>query len=182
MSLKESALMYRNKFCFSVIPMRPDKIPFIKWEKYQRILATENELRLWWRKWPEANIGIITGKLSGIAVINVDAEEASTKYRSLFLTPASSPCVRLLEGDSTSTFATRRMLTLGIIAEQSQAATSGQKGIMSLLSRRAGTRRSDGVGGYGPGEATPVPHDRFRENHNSQMQELAGRAKSQWPE
>lgn len=75
MSLKESALMYRNKYGFSVIPMRPDKIPFIKWQKYQKVLPTENEIQAWWRKWPKANIGNITGKLSGIAVIDVDAAE-----------------------------------------------------------------------------------------------------------
>jgi len=81
--LKKFALMYRNKYNFSVIPMGPDKKPFIRWKKYQKTLPTENEIRIWWQKWPEANIGIITGKLSGIAVIDVDAEEgkqAISKY------------------------------------------------------------------------------------------------------
>lgn len=81
--LKKFALMYRNKYNFSVIPMGLDKRPLIRWKKYQKTLPTENELRIWWRNWPEANIGIITGKLSGIAVIDVDAEEgkqAISKY------------------------------------------------------------------------------------------------------
>ncbi len=73
--LKESALMYRNKYGFSVMPMRLDKTPFIEWEKYQKVLPTENEIQFWWRKWPKANVGIVTGNASNLAVIDVDTQE-----------------------------------------------------------------------------------------------------------
>lgn len=91
MSLKESALMYRKKFGFSLIPMRPHKIPFIKWEKYQRTLPTENEIRVWWRKWPEANLGIVTGKVSNLAVIDVDTEEGKEQIAKYIPDPYDFP-------------------------------------------------------------------------------------------
>jgi hypothetical protein len=33
------------------------------------------QIRLWWRKWPEANIGVLTGPQSGICVLDVDGDE-----------------------------------------------------------------------------------------------------------
>ena len=58
---------------FSVIPINPNnKKPFIKWEGYQRNLATETELRGMWHEKPNAMIGIITGELSGICVVDID--------------------------------------------------------------------------------------------------------------
>ncbi len=75
MNLKKFALMYRDKYEFSVIPIRPDKIPFIKWQKYQRVLPTEKEIEQWWTKWTDANIGIVAGKVSNLVVIDVDTEE-----------------------------------------------------------------------------------------------------------
>ena len=37
--------------------------------------ATTNpeQIRNWWTRWPDANIGIVTGKVSGIVVVDVDA-------------------------------------------------------------------------------------------------------------
>lgn len=32
------------------------------------------QIETWWRKWPDANVGIVTGRLSGIVVIDVDGE------------------------------------------------------------------------------------------------------------
>lgn len=58
---------------FSIIPCGKDKRPRLSsWKKYQTIPATEDEILAWWEKWPEANVGIVTGKISGILVIDVD--------------------------------------------------------------------------------------------------------------
>ncbi len=75
MSLKEFALTYRNKYGFSVIPIRRNKKPFIQWQRYQKILSTEEEIDSWWEKWTDANVGIITGRVSNLVVIDVDTEE-----------------------------------------------------------------------------------------------------------
>lgn len=63
------------EFGFSVIPVGPDKKPFIKWEAYQKEKASEEQIREWWKKWPDANIGIVTGTISNLAVIDIDTDE-----------------------------------------------------------------------------------------------------------
>lgn len=81
--LRESALRYREKYGFSVIPIRRNKKPLIEWQKYQKSLPSPDEISLWWTKWPDANVGIVTGKLSDLAVIDVDTEqgkEAISEY------------------------------------------------------------------------------------------------------
>jgi hypothetical protein len=34
--------------------------------------ATENEVRHWWTLWPEANVGVVTGSVSGVVTIDID--------------------------------------------------------------------------------------------------------------
>lgn len=43
-----------------------------KWKKYQTLRATEEEIRRWWTRWPDAGIAVLTGKLSGVVVIDVE--------------------------------------------------------------------------------------------------------------
>ncbi len=68
---------------FSIIPIRPDKKPYIKWEPYQTRRATADEIKSWWSKWPSAMVGIVTGPISGILVIDCDSEEAYRKLQEL---------------------------------------------------------------------------------------------------
>jgi hypothetical protein len=82
MTLKEYALAYLNDLKWSVIPLKPkDKTPLIKWTTYQTRLPTPDEVEKWWDKWPDANIGICCGKVSGIVAIDIDAQEAQEFYR-----------------------------------------------------------------------------------------------------
>lgn len=57
----------------SVIPVGQNKIPLVPWKEYQLRYATLAEVEGWWTQWPDANIGIVTGKISGITVIDVEA-------------------------------------------------------------------------------------------------------------
>jgi len=77
-----AALSYCDRG-WSVIPVRPDKKPAIKWTEYQARKATPEEIRAWWQRWPESMIGIVTGKLSGIIVIDCDSEAAYQKIQEL---------------------------------------------------------------------------------------------------
>jgi archaellum biogenesis ATPase FlaH len=54
----------------SVIPVGLDKKPLIEWKEYQTRLATDEELQKWFSG--TANIGIVTGKISGISVVDID--------------------------------------------------------------------------------------------------------------
>jgi len=77
----ENALTYLSRG-FSVIPVRPDKKPFIKWEEFQKRRPTEDEIRQWWTKWPNAMIGIVTGSISGIDIMDTDSQGADEELQS----------------------------------------------------------------------------------------------------
>lgn len=81
-NLLDAALSYAERG-FSIIPIRPDKKPFIKWEAHQKEKATLKDIREWWVKWPNANVGIVTGPISGILVIDCDNEDAYRKLQEL---------------------------------------------------------------------------------------------------
>ena len=60
---------------FSVIPCRADKTPLLgkgEIQQFRQAPADEAQITRWWTDYPDANIGIITGKISGITVIDAD--------------------------------------------------------------------------------------------------------------
>src|SRR5262249_47888101 len=78
-----AALAYQKKL-FSVIPIAArDKKPLVGWEAYQTRRATEEEIKAWLAKWPDANIGIVTGPISGLIVVDLDTIEAKDKLKEL---------------------------------------------------------------------------------------------------
>jgi len=71
----EAALQYLQGG-YSVIPLeRGSKKALVKWKQYQTERPEPETVEKWFRKWPEANIGIITGAISGIFVVDVDSSE-----------------------------------------------------------------------------------------------------------
>jgi bifunctional DNA primase/polymerase-like protein len=67
---------------WSIIPIRPgDKRPLVRLEEFQRRHATEEEARGWFRTWPDAGVGIVTGAISGLVVIDVDRQAAPYESR-----------------------------------------------------------------------------------------------------
>lgn len=57
---------------FSIIPVGQDKKPLIKWERYQAERATPDQIQEWSKQFPNVNIGIVTGAISGIVVLDFD--------------------------------------------------------------------------------------------------------------
>ena len=71
----EAALDLVGKQGFSVIPLRRDKKPLLVWQEFQTRLPSDGELEDWFlRRWPDANLGIVTGALSGLVVVDADGE------------------------------------------------------------------------------------------------------------
>jgi len=61
---------------FSIIPLLPgDKKPCAEWTQYQHEIADQKQIDGWWEKWPDANIGIVTGAISNVVVLDVDGQE-----------------------------------------------------------------------------------------------------------
>jgi hypothetical protein len=72
MKMVDFALRYLGR-AFAVIPAQ-GKQPVVDWRKYQDVRPTQAEVLSWWGRYPDANIALVTGKISGVVVIDVDAE------------------------------------------------------------------------------------------------------------
>ena len=90
-----SAMMYVGRG-FSVIPLRKkDKRPVIDWKEYQNRKPTEAELVSWFGG-NKHNIGIVTGPVSGITVVDCDNDAAVERAR--FLGMDKCPSVKTGRG------------------------------------------------------------------------------------
>ncbi|MHC4197262.1 MAG: bifunctional DNA primase/polymerase [Planctomycetota bacterium] len=95
-NLLQDALKYLKRG-FSVIPIRPKgKKPLISWKAYQKRVPQERKVEEWWNKWPEANIGIVTGEVSGLVVVDVDGEKGLETAKRLGL--PETPTVKTGKG------------------------------------------------------------------------------------
>jgi hypothetical protein len=82
MFMVEQAIKYAE-LGWSVIPLVPKgKVPpkGMAWKKFQIKKATPNEIRKWWEQYPDANIGIVSGKVSGIVVVDFDGADAIERF------------------------------------------------------------------------------------------------------
>ena len=48
------------------------------WAEYQNKRANEDIMKEWWTMWPDANIGVVTGEISGIIAFDIDAKNNRT--------------------------------------------------------------------------------------------------------
>lgn len=86
------ALWYAEKLGMSVIPIIPgDKSSMVPWKKYQNERAGREQIIAWWTKEPLANVGIVTGAISDLDVIDIDSDEGRRNIEQYipdsFLTP-----------------------------------------------------------------------------------------------
>lgn len=58
--------------CGSGTCAAPGKHPHIHWEPFTDRLPLEEEVCRWWNRWPQANLGVVTGATSGVVVLDVD--------------------------------------------------------------------------------------------------------------
>lgn len=82
MTMLDEALRYRN-MNLSVIPVGKDKKPLIPWKEYQNRHATLEEITKWFSG-TDTNIGIVTGKISGITVLDCDSQDAINTFRGMY--------------------------------------------------------------------------------------------------
>ena len=59
---------------FTVIPLEVGgKRPRVGWQQYQESGVDEEQVNEWWSRWPDANVGVLTG-FNDHRVIVVDAD------------------------------------------------------------------------------------------------------------
>lgn len=77
--LMNAALEYARQG-LSIIPLIPGgKKPWIRWSRYETAPATPDEIRAWWAERPASNIGMVTGAISGLVVIDVDVRGGAAR-------------------------------------------------------------------------------------------------------
>ncbi|MSS73944.1 MAG: bifunctional DNA primase/polymerase [Candidatus Latescibacteria bacterium] len=128
--LLDAALYYLRELSWSVIPVEPKgKRPLVQWEAYQRERASEDQIRAWWTEHPTANIGIVTGEVSGIVVLDIDGPEGA---KSLEQQPELEPTAMSATSRGTHLFLnTRATASYGTSPENSPAWTSGGTAVTS---------------------------------------------------
>jgi len=68
------ALTYKNKFGFCVIPVN-GKIPLVPWQDWQDKMPSDEKLSLWFTRWKDAGIAVVTGDVSGgLCAVDVDTD------------------------------------------------------------------------------------------------------------
>ena len=104
-----AALSYQARK-FSVIPVhtirdgrcscgnidcdRPGKHPRVNWKEYMLVAASKDQIRIWWKQWPYANIGIVTGRVSNLAVVDVDGPEGEESLKEAKIRLPVTPTVQ----------------------------------------------------------------------------------------
>lgn len=72
----KAALEYLRDRQWSVIPLHPKtKKAMVKWKPFVERRPTEAEIRDWWDHWPDANVGVVTGQISNLVVVDVDPDK-----------------------------------------------------------------------------------------------------------
>lgn len=62
---------------FYVFPLQPaSKKPLTK-NGFKDASNDKEEIKAWWKKYPKANIGIATGEISGLLVVDIDGDYPS---------------------------------------------------------------------------------------------------------
>lgn len=74
-TIEEQAFAYHVRG-YNVLPVGQDKRPAIKqWKQWQTEQQTDEQVMEWFNEHTKYNVGIITGKISGLTVIDIDAKE-----------------------------------------------------------------------------------------------------------
>ena len=88
--MKDQAKDYIKKR-LSIIPVGKNKIPLIPWKEFTKRIATPSEVDAWFEKFPEAQLGMVTGEVSGITVVDVEASGGEKEWSKL---PQNCPIVK----------------------------------------------------------------------------------------
>jgi hypothetical protein len=68
----EAALGYL-KHGWAVVPAgKRAKRPIVRWQRFQHEMPTQEQLTGWYKRWPQANLAVVTGGISGIVVLDID--------------------------------------------------------------------------------------------------------------
>ncbi len=80
-----AATIYPEELGMSLIPIRKGtKKPLIEWKKYQTEKPTLEDLKKWFKKFPDTQFAVPTGKLSNLLVMDFDSPDAYRIFKSQY--------------------------------------------------------------------------------------------------
>lgn len=74
--LLKAALAYAA-LGMSILPVKPKGKAPLTANGFKDASTDARKILEWWTRWPDANIGIVTGRISGLFVVDVDGEYPS---------------------------------------------------------------------------------------------------------
>jgi len=74
-SAMQSALTLAEEYGIPVFPCRPDKRPYTT-HGFRDAGGSIEQIAEWWTRWPDALVGVPTGRASGLLVIDIDPDGA----------------------------------------------------------------------------------------------------------
>jgi hypothetical protein len=93
------AIDYAKKLHLSTIPVNPkNKKPLIKWQLNQKKKAGSTTIKKWFVQYPDAGLGIVTGKLSGLFVVDCDTSSGYQSTMDLIPKDIITPTVKTPKG------------------------------------------------------------------------------------
>jgi hypothetical protein len=69
-------MLYRERYRLAVLAMGEDKRPLVTWKEFQTRLPSIKEIL----SWKKENLGIITGRISNLVVVDCDTPEDATWF------------------------------------------------------------------------------------------------------
>jgi putative DNA primase/helicase len=141
----------------------PGKAPLVRWTEFQSRRPTAGEINDWWRRWPNANVYVVLGPVSGLVRLDVDAGQGEE-----FLAEVSGgdlpDTLEMVTGGGRGLF---YAIPPGFTPRPTHRHGDRLHEGLSLLGRGSGTvmppsrhrsgRRYAWVPGRGPGEIAPAP-------------------------
>ena len=65
---------------WSLVPVAPRaKRPIVRWEPVQHAAPGEAQVARWFERWPDANIAVVTGAISGLVVVDIDPKHGGDR-------------------------------------------------------------------------------------------------------
>jgi hypothetical protein len=81
--LRDAALYYARWRGWAVFPLRAkSKEPLVS-GAYKAATAELDQVEAWWTQYPDANIGLATGSVSGLWVLDIDGEQGEASFEAL---------------------------------------------------------------------------------------------------
>ncbi len=93
--LLTAALRYAEVLSWAVFPCRPKGKAPLTANGFKDASKDRNQILEWWTEWPDANIAVATGAVSGITVLDVDVKPWKGKHGDVTLKALMEECGEL---------------------------------------------------------------------------------------